>query len=63
MVLQIELQEIAKTYRARVIHQKPQGYGIAVKAALLAATRQAVRKLVVDLGVNGVNRVAIISRL
>lgn len=34
--------EIAEMLGARVIRQKPQGYGIAVKAAILAATRDVI---------------------
>ena len=34
--------EIAESMGARVIRQKPQGYGIAVKTALLAATRDVI---------------------
>lgn len=34
--------EIAEKLGAKVIRQKPQGYGIAVKAALLAATRDVI---------------------
>lgn len=34
--------EIAENLGAKVIRQKPQGYGVAVKAALLAATRDII---------------------